>query len=442
MSVSVKDFKCSGCGTPLKIPKNSRGQVTCPSCKKDSVIEGLSFNAEMAAKENINSGYPLFAPRATLHRKLVSTLSNSPNLPLDVFEHAEVIREEHHCMPAYYFDCSATAHFNYEKGVDRTQVYTVDRGSYVETRERTYTDWMPANGSISENRTVFAPGNRTFVKQFQRLYGDFTTNKLIDFDSLEFPPDVETSNFDIPQIAAFNEFVTGFFEQLLREKAVATISTFQYQNFAMGGSPSIHKEMNRVFLGMYNVVFRYRDMEYSVWMSGDGEKVYHEAMPVDMQRKSALENKHQAMQHALASIPVPSTGLFTAGMWSAIGLAVVFLFLPTPINIIGLLLFTGGAITCGVLKSTRMKPYRAYYAQVQAGHQNDIAAFEGQVVNAVRQFNTRKQALRGIYVDLTGDASAFPAVQAQNSGPGQQNWPQQGGPPPQGQYQQGGPPPQ
>ena len=50
----------------------------------------------MADKENINSGFPLSTSPATLHRKLVSLGADTPNMPLDVFEKDEVVREEHY----------------------------------------------------------------------------------------------------------------------------------------------------------------------------------------------------------------------------------------------------------------------------------------------------------------------------------------------------------
>ena len=109
-TVTVQGLICSNCESPLKIPKNSKGHVKCPHCKTDQIIQGLVKNAEIAAKENINSGLPLNSTPATLHRILVLSLCNYTALPLDVFEKAEVIREERYCVPAYVFIAMAQHH--------------------------------------------------------------------------------------------------------------------------------------------------------------------------------------------------------------------------------------------------------------------------------------------------------------------------------------------
>ena len=75
---TVKSFHCNNCGAPLVIPKGSKGKVVCPSCRTECVIEGLVKNAEIQAKENINSGMPLAADVGALHERIIKVLTNSP----------------------------------------------------------------------------------------------------------------------------------------------------------------------------------------------------------------------------------------------------------------------------------------------------------------------------------------------------------------------------
>jgi len=141
-TVTAKSFCCNNCGSPLKIPKNSRGIVNCPFCKTDCILEGLVKNAEIAAKENIESGIPLCASPSTLHRKLVSLLSESPYMPPDVFEKVEVVREERYCVPAYCFHCNGTESFTYDVSNIRQHKIVVDLGdnrTKVETEN--YEEW-------------------------------------------------------------------------------------------------------------------------------------------------------------------------------------------------------------------------------------------------------------------------------------------------------------
>ena len=108
---TVKSFHCNNCGAPLVIPKGSKGKVVCPSCRTECVIEGLVKNAEIQAKENINSGMPLVADVGALHERIVKTLTNSPCMPLDLLERVEIVKEEHLCVPAYLFYCDAMGNY-------------------------------------------------------------------------------------------------------------------------------------------------------------------------------------------------------------------------------------------------------------------------------------------------------------------------------------------
>ena len=159
-TVTAKSFCCDACGTPLKIPKNSRGHVQCPSCRNDCVLEGLAKNAEIADKENINCGVPLSASPSVLHRRLVSSLYEFPHIPLDTFDKTEVVRQEHHCAPAYIFYCNATASFTYESGTvvkQRVSEGETDK-RYASTTTYTDTQWHGQNGSVSASLTMLAPG--------------------------------------------------------------------------------------------------------------------------------------------------------------------------------------------------------------------------------------------------------------------------------------------
>jgi hypothetical protein len=368
------------------------------------VIEGLIKNAEIAAKENINSGFPLFASSATLHHKLVSVLSEATYMPLDVFEKGEVVREERHCVPAYWFQCNGTISFNYEVGNERVETYTVSRGNSVETRERTRTDWSPSSSSANVSPALFAPGNRKHALRIKNLYTYLDHNKLIDIEELDFPHDVETHNYDLPQPAAYTEYIAPLVETMLEEKARGSVVKLNYKNFTLGGS-TIQKEVVRVFLGLYHVVFKYGDKEYSVWITGDGERAFYEGMPEDAQRKKTLEEKNQLMEQEVSSIPVPKTVVFTLGIVMSIILGVVLARVVQ--FIVGLVAGLAGYIVFAVLRSRKRKAYDAQVSEVRAKFQKEIDDFNAQASNAVQQFKMQKKTLRGIYEEVAGSANAF-----------------------------------
>ena len=415
---TVKDFRCNSCGAPLPIPKNSRGHVKCPSCKTECVIEGLVKNAEMADKENINSGLPLTASPATLHRKLVSFLAEVPSMPLDVFEKGEVVREEHYCVAAYYFYCNGSASYTYDVAEIKQRKYTVDRGDSTEIRTENYEEWKNGiNGTASTKGHFVAPGNKKMVSQIKKLYSDFDPNKLISYDELEFPHDVETYGYDLPQAVAFDEHVVSIVDKMLKEQALNLLAKQKTRNFTMGSS-SIQKDITRIFLGLYHIIFKYGDKEYSVWVTGDGQKAFHEGLPVDTQRQKALEEKQKAKEQGMASIAPPKTGLLNFGKWVCVIIGIfmgimVLVYLSAGAGREGLpiiaifITFITGAIIFGTRRSKKWEEYDAQRGEVGAKFQKEIDDFNGQATNVVQQFRAQKKALCGIYEEVTGDANAF-----------------------------------
>jgi hypothetical protein len=369
---------------------------------------------EIAAKENITSGFPLTATHATLHRKLVSLLAGAANMPLDVFEQVEVVREEHYCVPAYCFYCNASSSFSYEAGVQKRQTYTADLGDKVRTTRETWIEWNVKNGSVSISKTIFAPGNKKFAYPIMKLYRDADPKKWISTEELNFPPDVDTHSYDLPMPAAFSEYVASAIDKALEEKAHESVKTQYTQNFSFGGS-NMHKEVVHVFLGLYRIVFKYKGKEYYLWVSGNGEKSISGGVPEDAQRQQALEEKQKAKEQALANIPVPKTGWLNFGKWICILAGILFLLVAFTNPNAGdsalggsiAAISIGLAIFLGVVRSKKRKPFLAKKSDVEAQAQKEIDDFAAQPKAVLEQFKDQKKALRGIYEDVTGNAKAF-----------------------------------
>ena len=409
-TVTAKSFTCNACGTPLKIPKNSKGHVQCPSCRNDCVLEGLAKNAEIAAKENITGGIPLTASPTTLHRQLVSALCASPDTPLDAFDKIEVLREERYCVPAYLFDCNGTTSFTYDKGVEKEETYTVDRGDRVEVRTKYRTEWYPQSGNANVMKMIFAPGNKERAQEIQQLYGQGDaaqlSNQLMDIEELNFPPDVETLAFNLPQNVAFSEHVAPQIEKMLEKKARDSV-TGTARNFITSGS-RIDKDVKRIFLGLYRVVYRYGDKEYSMWATGEGKKITQDKQPFDQQRQKIHDQKLAAVK----SIPPNYTGGLTFGLVACAIAAIAAigspLFLETPFmeSLIVGLAFAGGAVVCGMMLPSASKVGKER-DEDRAKAQKELDDFASLLPNAVQRFKGQKKALNGIYSGCSGDAKAF-----------------------------------
>jgi hypothetical protein len=378
------------------------------------VIEGLVKNAEMADKENINSGFPLFASKAELHRKFVSLLAETPGMPLDVFEKGEVVREEHCCIPSYLFYCNGTASYTYEAGNVRQHKTAIDLGDKTRVETENYMEWTQMSGTANASATVFASGNRQAAPQIKRLYMFLDPNKLVVFDELDFPPDVITYDYNLPQAASFNEYIKPHVEALLHEQAEQSLEDKTARNLSMSGGSRIDKdEIVRVFLGLYRVVFKYGSKEYSVWITGDGEKTFIEELPVDRERQKALDEAKQAQEKSIAALTVPKTGLLTFGLVVCIIVGGIFtlnmFFGGSGTSFLIALPFLAGAISCGTARSKKRKSYSTQQTEIETKYQKEVAEIEAQAVNVVQQFKQQKKALRGIYEEVSGDASAFPA---------------------------------
>jgi len=370
------------------------------------VLEGLVKNAEMAAKENINSGFPLIAEPSVLHRTLLNCIASNPNIPLDVFENGEVVREEHYCAPAYLFYCNATASYHYEIAQWTTHKTAIDLGDRTRVEKEQIRDYTPMNSTAYVSKAMITSGNKSAAELINDIYMFLDPNRLYDFEDLDFPHDVITYDFNMPQAAAFNEYVRPVMEYLLELEAQRALDGKDYQNLTMGGGSRIDKdEIVRIYLGLYRVVFKYGGEEYSLWLSGDGKDFRTDGMPVDHQRDAQLNAKRQAMESEVASVPVPSTGKFTGGFWGCIGGG---LLLGAIIHPILILLGIGGAVYFKIAKSKMMAPYHSKCTEIRGRHQAGIDEFEAQASRALQQFRDRRQPLRGVYEhSCAGDSSAF-----------------------------------
>jgi hypothetical protein len=418
----VRDFRCTGCGAPLPIPKNSKGHVKCPSCKTECVIEGLVKNAEISAKENINSGISLTAPSALLHRHIVKSFYDSSSIPLDIFEKAEVIREERYCVPAYCFYCTGTASFTYEAGNIRQHKTAIDLGDRTRIETQNYMEWTQMSSTASASTTLFVSGNKEFSSQIRELYLLQDPNQLVDIEELEFPPDVVTYDYNLPQTASFNESAKPYMDALLRNNAEASLKGKTFRDLTMGGSNIQKDEVVRVFLGLYHVVYKYGGKEYSLWTTGDGQKILCDKSPSDEQRKKTFEEKKEEKERAKAAIPSAKTGLLGCGMiifflgfliMVPVGIYTILQALQpeesrrgTQDIIIGISLLIGFILLYKPF-SKRENAYKEKCEAVQKEIDDLQKEFDAQVPAVVQQFKNQKKALRGIYQNVSGDAAAF-----------------------------------
>lgn len=385
--LQVRDFHCNNCGAPLEVPKNSKGKVVCPSCKTECVIEGLVKNSEIQSKENINSGIMLQMDTSELNQCVVSALTSSPIMPLDALEKAVVTKEEHICVPAYLYYCNASASFTYEAGNIREHKTAIDRGDYTTVEKEQYMEWTQMSSTASTTATLVASGNREYSEIIRQLYMHLDPNRLIDVEDLEYPFDVQTATYNLPQAAAFNEYVKPSVEKVLEEKAKESLNGKTYRNISMGGCNVQKDEVIRVFLGFYHIVYEYNNKRYSVYVTGDGQKYVYDDVPTDPERERILAEMEAKKETARKSVK-GFHGWFIPAMIVSFILGLGF-----DAFALGIILAVGFLVCFIVFKSKYNKKLNTVLDPIN----KEIEDFKAQPEMVKQQFIQSGRALNGIY---------------------------------------------
>jgi hypothetical protein len=245
-------------------------------------------------------------------------------------------------------------------------------------------------------------------------------NQLVDFEYLEFPPDVETLEYDLPQLTVFNEQVKPVVDNQLNREGKKSLEGTSYEgyiprggqygvrytrDFKLSGS-RIQKEVTRVFLGLYRVVYKYGDKEFSIWFSGDGKKVTYDEVPVDPQREVTIAEKRKTLEAVAAN----NTGKFITGLVLSIIAAGISIFIAISVMAIGAWvafgIFTGLSVLFGFLIPSAKRKGKARDEEREKA-KKELEDFEALLPAAIQRFKDQKKPLRGIYEKLAGDAKAF-----------------------------------
>ena len=379
--MNMKVYHCKNCGAALEVgARPTSNVVVCPACHTQNMIENIVKNAEIAAKQNINSGIPLSVGPDQLHAVLVEALAASPNLPLDVFDEVEVLRETHVCVPAYCFEVMGNMSYTVEVGAEREREHTSVSNGNITVTTKKQIEYSTINGQAFDSKTMFVAGSKEMTSVVTALYRDYDTGALVDIEDLVFPEDVYTCNPDLPQTTAFNQYIRPTMEKYLENKALQSLSNSIYRNFTPGGTNIQKGETLRVFVGIYEIAYRYKNKEFYLYVTGDGRAYYYDELPTDDTRVV----KAQALQNELNSVKDIS---WVA--WGGVALGILLLILGVPF-IVALIL--GAGLFIGLKIFLGKKP-KAERAAIQAR----IDAFNREPAEAMQRFLSSGRHLRGIY---------------------------------------------
>lgn len=328
METKIIDFKCSNCGGALQSTNQVNGKVECVYCHTECVIEGLIKNAEILEKENINSGVSINLSKERLNQLVIDALTEDFAYPLDVLENSMIIKETHVCVPSYLFYCNGSTSFTYDVGNERQQQVIHNKN----TKSKSYIEWTHMSSSTNASDNIISSGNRMYSELVQNLFKKYDVNKLEDVEELTFPNDVETLKFNLPQPAAFEDFVKPRFEKLLADVATKSLAGKTYKNLSIGGCNVQKGEVFRISLGIYELTFQYQGNTYTLYISGDGSDYMWDVKLVDNQRleeftKMKEEEAHLSKKSLFKTLTIASFALVFFNILLAIVFAGVFGYL-------------------------------------------------------------------------------------------------------------------
>ncbi len=378
-------YRCKSCGAALQIGANPTSSVVvCNACGTQNRIENIVKNDEIRKKQDINSGVPLTADPAHLHQILVQALASSTNMPLDVFDEVEVLSESHVCVPGYCFEVTGNMGYTVDVGNERTREHTSVSSDRITVTEKKEIEYTTTNGQAFDSKPLFVSGSKEMSNVVTALYHNHDTGALVDVEDLSFPEDVYTCNPDMPQTTAFNQYVRPTMEKLLQQKALQSLQNSIYRNFTPGGCMVSRDETHRVFLGIYQITYRYKGKEYYMYVTGDGRAFYYEDLPNDTSRVT----KAKALQDELNAVKDISWLSYVAG----IGLFILLLVVKVPFLVS---LIIGAVVLFGLKFFLGRKP-----AADRKAIQARIDAFNREPEEARQRFMSSGRRLKGIYSSI------------------------------------------
>ncbi len=393
MANQVKAYVCSNCGAALNLNKAAGNRVECSYCGTVNQLENMVKNNEILAKDNINSGVNLYASMSLRHKKVLDIIASEQASPLDVYQRATIVKEEHICVPMFLFMASGTGTYSYEIGYQRER-QKIQGDSIVTER---YTEWSPVSSAVSCSETYFVCGNKDLkgvVDQFPDL---MTVSDLIDIEDLELPADVQMNKFNYPQATAFENDVKPRAEALLKANAENSIRNQNTRNGHISSNVRIDT-VQRVYLTLYRITVQYGEKLMTVWLDYKGRYSRYDQTFVDPMRKSQID----AQNAVINSIKPKGKGLWIALIIVSVILILICLCLNGALKLLALLPVAG--IVFPIIKMVNNN--KDYNAKISAEREK-LEEILKPFTMATRAFIEKQVALNGIYQSVTGDATAF-----------------------------------
>jgi len=385
-STRTVELKCNSCGASLDVPQSISGVVVCPYCNTKCVIERTVTDKSASQNSSTEEALCLpFSSSATkLHRLLIDFFVKNKHIPNDIFECAEVIREEHCFVPVYIFNCNGSEAFTYDIKNIRTYKTAVKDGDDVHMQNVDYEEWDNGNSSTASVRaSVIATGCYSFERVVPSLYERINTSHLCKVSDAVLPADTRKLYDATPMPTVFERYVVPAVENELKSKAYDILSGQSFRNLRMCGA-NIQKDITKLYLGIYKIIYKYKEKEYEFFVSHDGLRVYTENAPYSDALDDLIKKKKEQCTREKSSLVMPNTSGYTVGRTLSLAVGIPFVLIAgsalstvsDELSMVACLLLLSipifGSIFFGKLKNNAMKPYFDKRDEIERRYADEI----------------------------------------------------------------------
>ena len=388
MQIKTAHIKCSSCGAAIDLPEGTlKSHFKCPFCSVENIIVNDDITQGGLSHKLSDAG---------VHKKLIEILSTAEYPPCDIFENINIKKVNRLIIPAHWFiACTGMANYTYDRGFTKeSKGFTFyDEDGDKHTISRTRTDWAESGSIIKEIRDYLISANREYNDIFIKFYGDLTNPQIEDAASLNFSDDAIETKSDWSEAEVTSGTLKDTIEKIIKEKAAESVEYMDIKNDHLDNISIQKSETRKISVGIYEVIFEYKDKEYKVYISHDGERNFYEELPNDPSIASIVEEKTKERDAADSA----KRKILMTAIIITIALGIVLL-----VAVVGIFLL----IAAGVMI--------IFYIPMEKNLRAKEKALEETIEEAANGFNKVKEdfiknkvAMKGALSHVSGDPEAF-----------------------------------
>lgn len=388
MQIKTAHIKCSSCGAAIDLPEGAlQTHFKCPFCS----VENIILNDDITS-----GGLSHILSDAGVHRKLIEILSTAEYPPYDIFENINIKKVNRLIIPAYWFiACNGMANHTYDNGLTKEgKGFTFyDEDGDKHTIKRSTTDWTPCSAIINDIRDYLISANKEYNDIFIKFYGDISSPQIEEAKSLKFSDDAIETKSDWTEEDVTKRTLKDSVEKIIKEKAAEAVQYLNIQNEHLDNINIQKTNTKKISVGIYEIIFEYKDKEYKVYISHDGEKYICEELPNDPSLASIVEEKTKERDAADSA----KRKILMTAIIITIVLGIVLL-----VAVVGIFLLLA-AVVMIIFYIPLEKNLRAKEKELEEAIEQVSNGF-----NKVKEdFINNKVAMKGALSHVSGDPEAF-----------------------------------